>query len=391
MKTSTDRILTTHVGSLPRPLDLFDMLTAEDQNQPHDAAALESRVAEAVKDVVAKQVACGVDIVSDGDMGKISYTFYVKHRLSNIDPAPPPGAQIPKENANRDVIEHPEFEARITKQRGGWGLQYGRPWVVGPIAYTNNEPLKRDLAHLKAAKDASNPTEAFMTAASPGVLSKFVPDDYYKNEETYIAAMADAMKTEYEAIHAAGLILQLDCPDFGSARHNQYKDLSDDEFLKIAWRNMEAVNAATANIPPDAMRLHVCWGNYEGPHTHDFPLAKIFPVLMAARPAAILFEGANPRHEHEWEDIQGMDIPDHKVFIPGVIDSTSNFVEHPKLIAQRLCNWAGVVGRERVIAGSDCGFGTFARQEPQVTADIVWSKFKMMAEGAEIATKRLWS
>ena len=391
MKTSTNRILTTHVGSLPRPPDLFDMLTVEDQNQPHDAAALEARVTEAVKDVVAKQVACGVDIVSDGDMGKISYTFYVKHRLSNIDPAPPPGAKTPKENANQDVIEHPEFEARITKQRGGWGLQYGRPWVVGPIAYTNEKPLTRDLAHLLAAKEASNPTEAFMTAASPGVLSKFVPDDYYKNEETYIAAMADAMKTEYEAIHNAGLILQLDCPDFGSARHNQYKDLSDEEFLKIAWRNMEAVNAATANIPPDAMRLHICWGNYEGPHTHDFPLAKIFPVLMAARPAAILFEGANPRHEHEWEDIKGMDIPNHKVFIPGVIDSTSNFVEHPKLIAQRLCNWAGVVGRERVIAGSDCGFGTFARKEPQVTADVVWSKFKMMAEGAEIATKRLWS
>jgi len=391
MKTSTNRILTTHVGSLPRPPDLFDMLTVEDQNQPHDAAALEARVTEAVKDVVAKQVACGVDIVSDGDMGKISYTFYVKHRLSNIDPAPPPGAKTPKENANQDVIEHPEFEARITKQRGGWGLQYGRPWVVGPIAYTNEKPLTRDLAHLLAAKEASTPTEAFMTAASPGVLSKFVPDDYYKNEETYIAAMADAMKTEYEAIHNAGLILQLDCPDFGSARHNQYKDLSDEEFLKIAWRNMEAVNAATANIPPDAMRLHICWGNYEGPHTHDFPLAKIFPVLMAARPAAILFEGANPRHEHEWEDIKGMDIPDHKVFIPGVIDSTSNFVEHPKLIAQRLCNWAGVVGRERVIAGSDCGFGTFARKEPQVTADVVWSKFKMMAEGAEIATKRLWS
>ena len=390
MKTSTDRILTSHVGSLPRPLDLYDMLTAEDQNQPHDTAALEARVEEAVRDVVAKQVACGVDIVSDGDMGKISYTFYVKHRLSNIDPAAPPGAVTPKENANQDIVDHPEFEARITKQRGGWGLQYGRPWVVGPIAYVHEEPLKRDLAHLQAAKEASNPTEAFMTAASPGVLSKFVPDDYYKNEETYIAAMADAMKTEYEAIHKAGMILQIDCPDLGSARHNQYKDLSDDEFLKIAWRNMEAVNAATANIPPEAMRLHVCWGNYEGPHTHDFPLAKIFPVLMAARPAAILFEGANPRHEHEWEDIQGMDIPDHKIFIPGVVDSTSNFVEHPKLVAQRLCNWAGVVGRERVIAGSDCGFGTFARLEPQVTADVVWSKFKAMSEGAEIASKRLW-
>jgi len=391
MKIGSDRILTTHVGSLPRPLDLFDMLIAEDQNQPHDAKALNERVADAVKQVVAQQVSCGIDIVSDGDMGKISYTFYVRHRLSNIAPGAPPGADIPEENSNLDIVEHPEFEARIKKQRGGWGLQYGRPWVVGPIEYVNKQPLKRDLVHIQSAQRACNSTAGFMTAASPGVLSKFVPNDYYKDEDTYIAAMADAMKVEYEAIHASGLILQIDCPDLGSARHNQYKHLSDDEFLKIAWRNMEAVNAATANIPPEKMRLHICWGNYEGPHTHDFPLAKIFPVLMAARPAAILFEGANPRHEHEWEDIQDIEIPDHKILIPGVVDSTSNFVEHPKLIAQRLGNWAKVVGRERIIAGSDCGFGTFARLEPQVTADIVWSKFKAMSEGAAIATKRLWS
>jgi len=391
MKIGSDRILTTHVGSLPRPLDLFDMLIAEDQNQPHDAKALNERVADAVKQVVAQQVSCGIDIVSDGDMGKISYTFYVRHRLSNIAPGAPPGADIPEENSNLDIVEHPEFEARIKKQRGGWGLQYGRPWVVGPIEYVNKQPLKRDLVHIQSAQRACNSTAGFMTAASPGVLSKFVPNDYYKDEDTYIAAMADAMKVEYEAIHASGLILQIDCPDLGSARHNQYKHLSDDEFLKIAWRNMEAVNAATANIPPEKMRLHICWGNYEGPHTHDFPLAKIFPVLMAARPAAILFEGANPRHEHEWEDIQDIEIPDHKILIPGVVDSTSNFVEHPKLIAQRLGNWAKVVGRDRIIAGTDCGFGTFARLEPQVTADIVWSKFKAMSEGADIATKRLWS
>ena len=391
MKIGSDRILTTHVGSLPRPLDLFDKLIAEDQNQPHDAKALNERVADAVKQVVAQQVSCGIDIVSDGDMGKISYTFYVRHRLSNIAPGAPPGADIPEENSNLDIVEHPEFEDRIKKQRGGWGLQYGRPWVVGPIEYVNKRPLKRDLLNIQSAQRACNSAAGFMTAASPGVLSKFVPNDYYKDEDTYITAMADAMKVEYEAIHASGLILQIDCPDLGSARHNQYKHLSDDEFLKIAWRNMEAVNAATANIPPEKMRLHICWGNYEGPHTHDFPLAKIFPVLMAARPAAILFEGANPRHEHEWEDIQDIEIPDHKILIPGVVDSTSNFVEHPKLIAQRLGNWAKVVGRERIIAGSDCGFGTFARLEPQVTADIVWSKFKAMSEGAAIATKRLWS
>jgi 5-methyltetrahydropteroyltriglutamate--homocysteine methyltransferase len=391
MKTSTDRILTTHVGSLPRPLDLFDMLTAQDQGEAYDAAALEARVAQAVKDVVAQQVDCGVDVVSDGEMGKIAYTFYVKHRLSGIQAAQPPGATVPKEVANLDMLEHPDFAEKVRQARGGWVLQYGRPWVTGPLEYVNREPMERDLRHLGDAVAAAKPTEAFMNAASPGVLSKFVPDDYYKDEDAYIEAMAEAMKTEYEAIYEAGYLLQIDCPDFGSARHNQYQHLSDDEFLKKAYRNMEAVNAATANIPPEAMRLHICWGNYEGPHTHDLPLETIFPVLMASRPAGILFEGANPRHEHEWEDIKGMDIPDHKVFLPGVIDSTSNFVEHPKLIAQRICNWAGVVGRERVIASSDCGFGTFARQDPQVSDSVVWSKFKAMAEGAEIATKRLWS
>ncbi|PPR12376.1 MAG: hypothetical protein CFH41_00413 [Alphaproteobacteria bacterium MarineAlpha11_Bin1] len=391
MKISTDRILTTHVGSLPRPLDLYDLLIAEERGESHDAAKLRVRTADAVRDAVAKQVSSGIDSVSDGDMGKISYTFYVRHRLSNIDPAQPPGAEPPREGANQDILDHPDFADRVARERSGWALSFGRPWVVGPVEYENREPLERDIANLRGAMDETSPVEAFMTAASPGVLSKFVPDDYYKNEDAYIEAMTSAMQTEYEAIHAAGLILQIDCPDLGSARHNQYKHLSDEEFLMIAWRNMEAVNAATANIPPEKMRLHICWGNYEGPHTHDFPLAKIFPVLMASRPSAILFEGANPRHEHEWEDVQDLYIPDHKILIPGVIDSTSNFVEHPKLIAQRLCNWAKIVGKERVIAGSDCGFGTFAREDQPVAESVVWSKFRAMGEGASIATDRLWS
>ena len=303
----------------------------------------------------------------------------------------PPGASVPKDVTNLDMVEHPDFAEQARKARAGWALEYGRPWVVGPLSYENRAPMERDITHLKAAIGAAKPKEAFMNAASPGVLSKFVPNDYYKDEESYIEAMADAMKTEYEGIHKAGFLLQIDCPDFGSARHNQYQKLSDDEFLKIAERNAEAVNAATANIPSDRMRLHICWGNYEGPHTHDFPLSKIFPVLMKVRPDAILFEGANPRHEHEWEDIKDAKIPDSKILIPGVIDSTSNFVEHPKLIAQRLCNWASVVGRDRVIASSDCGFGTFARSEPTVSPSVVWSKFRCMAEGAKIATERLWS
>lgn len=391
METSSDRILTTHVGSLPRPPDLFDLLTDQDQGRLEDSAGLEKRVAQAVADIVAQQVEAGVDVVSDGEMGKIAYTFYVKHRLSGIQEGKPPGAAVPEEIANLDMVEHPEFAERARQARKGWALEYGRPWVVGPLRYENHEPLERDIAHLDAAVSASKPSEAFMNAASPGVLSKFVPNDYYKTEEAYIEAMADAMKTEYEAIHKAGFLLQIDCPDLGSARHNQYQKLSDDEFLRIAERNAEAVNAATANIPPERMRMHICWGNYEGPHTHDFPLAKIFPVLMKARPAAILFEGANPRHEHEWEDVLDVKVPDHKVLIPGVIDSTTNFVEHPKLIAQRICNWARVVGRERVIAGSDCGFGTFARSQPFVSPDVVWSKFRCMAEGAQIATERLWA
>ena len=390
MKISNDRILTSHVGSLPRPIDLFELLNAKEHDEEHDADTLRTRVASAVAEAVTKQLKAGIDVISDGEMSKIGYTFYVKHRLAGVAAAQPPHATVPEELANLDMVEHPDFAQSSTGRRGGWVLQYGRPWVTGPLSYADKTPLEDDIRNLTTALGPAKPTEAFLNAASPGVLSKFVPDDFYKNEDDYIEAMAGAMKTEYEAIHAAGFLLQIDCPDFGSARHNQYQKLTDQEFLKKAYRNMEAVNAATANIPSEDMRLHICWGNYEGPHTHDFPLEKIFPVLMAARPAGILFEGANPRHEHEWEDIKGLNIPDHKIFIPGVIDSTSNFVEHPKLIAQRICNWANVVGRERVIASSDCGFGTFATNDPPVSESVVWSKFRAMAEGAQLATDRLW-
>ncbi len=390
MKLSTDRILTTHVGSLPRPAELYDLLVAEDRGETEDEAVLEARVAAAVNDVVARQVETGIDVVSDGEMGKIAYTFYVKHRLSGIRDGEPPGAELPADLVNADMADHPDYNERVTKARGRWAFQFTRPWVTGPLSYRNHAPLERDIAHLADAVAASQPAEAFMTAASPGVLSKFVPDAYYRNEDDYIEAMADAMKVEYEAIHDAGFLLQIDCPDLASARHNQYSALTDEEFLRIAERNVEAVNAATANIPPEAMRIHICWGNYEGPHTHDIALAKVFPLLMKSRPAAVLFEAANPRHAHEWEDIEDAKIPDHKVLVPGVIDSTTNFVEHPKLVAQRICRYAAIVGRERVLAGSDCGFGTFARKEPTVAASVVWSKFRAMAEGARIASKRLW-
>ena len=391
MLLSTDRILTSHVGSLPRPDDLLAMLQDEESGREHDATALQTRARAAVAEAVARQVDAGIDIVSDGEMSKIGYTFYVKHRLNGIGASRPGDDGGTGATPGRDMLEHPDFHDRITAWQGQWIRSFERPFCIGPLAYADRGPLQRDIANLSAAVEASKPRESFMNAASPGVLTKFVPNAHYPDEDTYVAALADVMKTEYEAIVAAGFILQIDCPDLGSARHNQYQHLDDAAFLKIAARNVEAVNHATINIPPDRMRLHICWGNYEGPHTHDVPLAKVLPICMAARPQGFLFEGANPRHEHEWEDLANGVIPDDKVLIPGVVDSTSNFVEHPRLIAQRLCRYANIVGRERVIASSDCGFGTFAAPEPQVATSVVWSKLEAMAEGARIASQRLWA
>jgi 5-methyltetrahydropteroyltriglutamate--homocysteine methyltransferase len=281
---------------------------------------------------------------------------------------------------------------RLRAQRGGtsWFAAAAVPYCTGPVRYENRRPLETDIANLSAAIAAERPGEAFMNAASPGVLTKFVPDRYYQNEDAYVEALADALKEEYEAIHNAGFILQIDAPDLGSARHNQYQHLSDAEFLKIAERNIAAVNHATRNIPPDRMRLHICWGNYEGPHTHDIPLATVFDVAVKARPRGLLFEAANPRHAHEWEELAAKKIPDDTILIPGCIDSTTNFVEHPKLVAQRIENYARLVGRERVIAGTDCGFATFAAQQNMVVPSIAWAKLAALAEGARIASDRLW-
>ncbi len=390
MKLGTDRILTTHVGSLPRPDGLLALLEDEERGLEHDAAELEAAARAAVAAAVARQVDAGIDIVSDGEMSKIAYTFYVKHRLDGIGAAGPEIDRGTGALPGRDLLDHPDFHDRVRASQGQWIGAFERPCCIGPVAYADRGPLERDLANLGEAVAAAAPTEAFMNAASPGVLTKFVPNAHYPSEDAYVAALADAMKTEYEAIVDAGFLLQIDCPDLGSARHNQYQHLDERAFLRIAERNVEAVNHATAGIPADRMRLHICWGNYEGPHTHDVALASVLPICMKARPAGFLFEGANPRHEHEWEDLARGDIPADKVLIPGVIDSTSNFVEHPRLIAQRLCRYAGIVGRERVIAGADCGFGTFAAAEPQVATSVVWAKFEALAEGARIATQRLW-
>ena len=385
MKISTDRILTTHTGSLPRPKPLIDVIIAREQGQKIDAAAFEQTTAQAVDDVVALQVNAGVDVVSDGEMSKPSYTTYIRHRVSGIEPdarAAEKGIDIMK---GRDLLAHPDFGAT---RRNFSTTPF--PGCVGPLKYQDRSGLDRDLAHLKAAAAKAKPAEVFMTAPSPGILTRFIINLHYPTEEAYVDALAEIMQVEYRAIVDAGFLLQIDCPDLGSCRNNQYRDLTDNQFRKIAERNIAALNAATKGLPADRMRLHICWGNYEGPHTHDLPLLKIIDIAFKGSPQAISIEAANQRHDHEWEDLKTIKIPDDKILIPGVIDSTTNFVEHPKLVAQRIGRYADIVGRERVIAGVDCGFGTAVRTDPMVVDSIVWAKLAALSEGAKLATQRLW-
>jgi 5-methyltetrahydropteroyltriglutamate--homocysteine methyltransferase len=385
MKTSTDRILTTHTGSLPRPKPLVDMILARERGDPIEAADFEAETARAVDEVVAQQVAAGIDIVSDGEMSKPSYTTYIRHRVDGIAPDPRAAEKGRDIMIGRDLIAHPDFANR---RRNFADTPF--PGCVAPLRYKDRSALDRDLAHLKAGAAKSNPAEVFMTAPSPGILTRFIINLHYPTEDAYVEALADVLKVEYRAIVEAGFVLQIDAPDLGSARNNQYRHLSDDEFRKIAARNIAALNAATEGLPADRMRLHICWGNYEGPHSFDLPLTKIIDLAFKARPQALSIEAANPRHDHEWEDLKELAIPDDKILIPGVIDSTTNFIEHPRLVAQRIGRYAEIVGRERVIAGVDCGFGTAVRTDPIVADSIVWAKLAALSEGAAIASTRLW-
>jgi 5-methyltetrahydropteroyltriglutamate--homocysteine methyltransferase len=385
MKTSTDRILTTHAGSLPRPKTLIDTIIGRELGQPIDEATFEAATAKAVDEAVSKQVAAGVDIISDGEMSKPSYTTYIRHRVEGIAPDPRAAEKGRDIMIGRDLLAHPDFE---TSRRNFSAVPF--PGCVGPLRYKDRSALDRDLAHLKAAADRLKPTEVFMTAPSPGILTRFIINLHYPNEDAYVDALAEVMTIEYQAIVRAGFLLQIDCPDLGSCRNNQYRDLTDEQFRKIAERNIAALNSATESLPADRMRLHICWGNYEGPHTHDLPLTKIVDIAFKGRPQAISIEAANPRHDHEWEELKEIAVPDDKILIPGVIDSTTNFVEHPKLVAQRIGRYTDIVGRERVIAGVDCGFGTAVRTEPTVVDSIVWAKLAALAEGAKIASERLW-
>jgi len=385
MKTSKDRILTTHTGSLPRPKALTELILTRETGGAVDAARFETEAAKAVDDVVGKQVAAGIDIVSDGEMSKPSYTTYIRHRVSGIGPDPRAAEKGRDIMVGRDMLEHPDF----AQQRGNFS-DVPFPGCIGELRYEDRGPLERDLAHLKAAADRWHPAEVFMTAPSPGILTRFIINLHYPSEDAYLAALAGVMQTEYRAVVEAGFLLQIDAPDLASARNNQYRHLSDDEFRsRIAERNIAMLNAATAGLPPDRMRLHICWGNYEGPHTHDLPLTRIIDIAFKAIPQAISIEAANPRHDHEWEDMQAVKVPEDKILIPGVIDSTNNFVEHPRLVAQRLLRYAQFLDRERLIAGIDCGFGTAVRRAPKVTDSIVWAKLRALHDGAELASKQL--
>jgi len=378
MKRSTDHILTTHTGSLPRPDDLTGMLEALDAGNLPDPAAFEARVRRAVADVVRKQVETGVDVVNDGEQGKVGYSTYVRHRLTGFDGQSMVGGRA-------DWADFPEAAARSERRS-----TIARPACDGPIEWKDRTAAQKDFANLRAATDAAPPTEAFMTAASPGVIAHFLPNRHYPSREAYLARLVDVMKEEYDAIHRAGFVLQVDCPDLAMGRHLAFATLSNAEFVKIAEANVEALNHALRDIPPDRMRLHLCWGNYEGPHHRDIPLREILPVALRARPQALSFEGANPRHEHEWVVFKEIRLPDDRVIIPGVLDSTTNFIEHPELVAQRIVRYAEIVGRERVMAGTDCGFATFARSVHQVEPEIAWAKFKSMVEGARLASRQLW-
>jgi 5-methyltetrahydropteroyltriglutamate--homocysteine methyltransferase len=377
---NTTHIQTTHVGSLPRSAAVVDLLLAREFDQPYDQATFARTMREQVAAVVARQAALGLDIVSDGETSKIGYATYIQGRLSGF------GGDVPRQVA-LDLRDYPDLRAKMAAIAGT--QRFKRAACIGPVAMVDRAPLLEDLLNLRAAVDAAGAQQAFMNSASPGLVTAFQTNQYYPTHEAYVRAVAEAMEEEYEAIVAAGFLLQLDCPDLAMARHTGFQDLTEAEFLRRAALHVEALNHAVRNIPADAMRMHICWGNYEGPHDHDIPADKVIGIVTGAKPAGILFEASNPRHEHEWVVWRDADVPDDKIMIPGVIDSCTNYVEHPELVAQRLERFVDVFGRDRVIGGTDCGFGTFAGTG-RVDPAIAYRKLQSLVEGAKIATGRMF-
>ncbi len=379
MRHSADRILTTHVGSLPRSQAVTDVLFAREQGSPHDEAAAAATLRNAVAEVVRRQVETGIDVVSDGETSKISYATYIKDRVTGFD------GDTPRE-PGQDLVEFPRLLRKLADT--GATAKYRRPRCVGEIRVKSLAPVNADIANLRDAASAAQPLEAFMNAASPGVIALFQPNDHYATQDAYLEAVAAAMRVEYEAIVTGGLLLQVDAPDLAMGRHTMYRNRSVEEFLKLVALHIEVLNEALRNVPADRVRMHVCWGNYEGPHHHDVPMERLWPVIVKAKAQALLFEGANPRHAHEWSVFRERKIPEDKILVPGVISTTTNYVEHPELVAERICRYADLVGRERVMAGTDCGFGTFAGFGP-VDPDIAYLKLRALVEGAELASKRV--
>jgi 5-methyltetrahydropteroyltriglutamate--homocysteine methyltransferase len=368
------------VGSLPRPPGIVDFLMKKEKDEAYDAAQFDAAMKQAVAEVVARQAGIGIDVVSDGETSKIGYATYMQERLNGF------GGHNERKIA-LDLVAYPAFREKMARVTGAQA--FTRAACVAPITVKDWGPLRKDLGNFRAALAGKNVVEAFLNSASPGLVSAFQPNAYYKTHEAYIEAIAAAMREEYRAIVDAGFLLQLDCPDLAMARHTGFQDLSEGDFLKRAAFHVEAMNHALDGIPADKVRMHICWGNYEGPHDHDIAVEKVMRIVLKAKPQAILFEGANPRHEHEWTAWRDAKLPEDKILVPGVITSTSNYVEHPELVAQRIERYAAIAGRERDIAGSDCGFGTFAgfgKMDPEIS----WKKLAAMVEGAKIASKRLW-
>ena len=374
------RIQTTHVGSLPRSAPVTEILFHREQGQPYSQAAFNVVMAQAVDEAVGRQVRAGIDLVSDGETSKIGYATYIKDRLTGFDGDNPRQVAL-------DLRDYPQFRERMAIFAGKQSFK--RCSCVGPVSFVGSEDLAADIDNLRKAVASHRPTGAFMNAASPGVVAAFQPNRYYPSVELYLEAVAEAMRSEYEAIVAAGFVLQVDCPDLAMARHTGFQDLTEAEFLAQAHLQVEALNHALRNIPPTAARIHLCWGNYEGPHDHDIDLEKVLPIVLRAKPAGIQFESSNPRHAHEWVVWKSAAIPQDKVLIPGLLTSTSNYVEHPEWVAQRIEQFAAIVGRDRVIAGTDCGFGTFAGIG-KMDADISYKKLTALVEGAALASRRLW-
>ncbi|NNL85511.1 MAG: cobalamin-independent methionine synthase II family protein [Myxococcales bacterium] len=380
MTTRSDRILTTHVGSLPRPEALSQLLLAKEFGEPFDVATYEAEARLAVADAVRRQREAGIDIISDGEMSKIGYATYIKDRCTGYSGESP-------RNPPADLERFPAYLKRSVEE--GQSPKIVRPMCTGEVAIKNSVALEADVENFQKAYEGCGAVAGFMNAASPGVIAAFLPNSYYPSDEAYLEALAVVMRDEYEAIHAAGFLVQIDCPDVAMARHIWFKELDDADFVKRAELNVEILNHALENIPADRARMHVCWGNYEGPHDCDIELSKIVGVLCRAKPHAISFEAANPRHAHEWSVWRESPLPEDKLLMPGVVDSSSNFIEHPEYVAERICRFADVVGRERVIASSDCGFGTFATYG-RVDPDISYAKLRTLSEGAEIASAKLW-